>query len=185
MYGLANLQNFRLLAKEWFHKNLDNMNIPVPLSLKEPTPSVASLAKGENKDIRALLSYLEREAQVPSDPKSPYAIKIAYEISFKKDNKNGIPIKYDKNGTPVYMTDEQCAAKFPYTYKQCLDEVRKQCPNVKRNKRFNDSMEQLRKEFGLLWHERKLNPNNSKTQKTKMYSGEFLKKLITRCESSS
>ena len=49
MYGLANLQNFRLLTKEWFHKNLDNMNIPVPLSLKEPTPSVASLQREKIK----------------------------------------------------------------------------------------------------------------------------------------
>ena len=85
MYALANLQNFRLLAKEWFDKNLDDMNIPVPLSLKEPTPSVSSSANKGNKDIRALLSYLERETQGSSDPKSPYAVKIAYEISFKKD----------------------------------------------------------------------------------------------------
>ena len=91
-------------------------------------------------------------------------------------------MKYDKNGTPVYMTDEQCVAKFPYTYKQCLDEVRKQCPNVKRNKRFNARIAQLRRQFGSLWHERKLNPNNSKTSKTKMYSEKFLKQVITRCE---
>lgn len=184
MYALANLQNFRLLAKEWFDKNLDDMNMPVPLSLKEPTPSVSSSANKGNKDIRALLSYLERETQGSSDPKSPYAVKIAYKISFKKDNKNGIPIKYDENGIPVYLSDEQFAAKFPYTYNQLLCEIKKQCPNVKRN-RFNALIKRLRDDDKeqLQWHERKLNPKNSKSQKTRFYSEEFLKKMINICKS--
>ena len=185
LYALANLQNFRLLAKEWFDKDLDAMNIPVPLSLKEPTPSVASSAKRENKDVRILLRYLEQQAQNASDPKSPYAVKIAYEISFKKDNKNGIPIKYDENGIPVYLSDEQFAAKFPYTYKQLLCEIKKQCPNVKRNRQFNALMNRLRDDDKeqLQWHERKLNPKNSKSQKARFYSEEFLKKMINVCKS--
>lgn len=184
-YALANLQNFRLLAKEWFDKDLDAMNIPVPLSLKEPTPSVASSANKGNKDIRALLSYLERETQGSSDPKSPYAVKIAYEISFKKDNKNGMPIKYDEHGIPMYLSDAQFTAKFPYTYNQLLDKIKEQCPNVKRNKKFNDHMERLRQSKKPLWHERKLNPKSSKTQKTKFYSEEFLKEMITVCKSEA
>jgi len=181
-YALANLQNFRFLAKEWFDEDLDAMNIPVPLSLKEPTPSVSSSANKGNKDIRALLSYLERETQGSSDPKSPYAVKLAYEISFKKDNKNGMPAKWDENGIPMELTDEQFAAKFPYTYNQLLDKIKTQCPNVKRNKKFNDHMERLRQSKKPLWHERKLNPKSSKTQKTKFYSEEFLKEMITVCE---
>ena len=183
--ALANLQNFRFLAKEWFDKDLDAMNIPVPLSLKEPTPSVASSANKGNKDIRSLLSYLERETQGSSDPQSPYAVRIVYDLSFKKDNKNGLPIKYDKNGRPVYLTDEQVIAKFPYTYNQLFDEIKNQCPNVKRNKKFNAFMKRLRDDDKgqLTWHERKLNPKSLKTQKTKLYSEEFLKRMINAYKS--
>ena len=183
LYALANLQNFRLLAKEWFNLDLDSLNIPVPLSVTEPTPSVASSAKRESKDVRLFLSYLEQQVQNSSKPQSPYAVRIAYVLSFKKDNKNGIPTKHDENGIPMYLTDEQFTEKFPHSYKSLWAAVKKQCPQVKQN-RFNAHKKQLcdNDKEQLKWHERKLNPKSSKTQKTKFYSEEFLKEMITVCE---
>jgi len=84
---------------------------------------------------------------------------------------------YDKeSGIPVVISDENIRQKYPLKYYDVVGQCKERYSNFFQNKKFNTIMKQI-KINEKLHHERKLDPNNTKTQKQSFYSSNIWKEL--------
>ena len=77
--------------------------------------------------------------------------------------------KYDENGIPITLSEEDIRKKFPYTYQDVTEKAKTRYSNFKQGKTFNALMKQI-KINEKLYYERKLDSQNPKSQKKGFYS---------------
>lgn len=179
--GFACIKNYVLILKEWqTRRSLAKYNLYLmPLAYVENKIDVEASSSLESQNFLNLV----KEKLSNEDTDSEYDIAIKIELKFQKGNSFGATnVKYDKNGLPITISEEELRVKYPLTYKDVVEKAKKRYSDFKQGSVFNSNMKEVKKNENL-YYERKLDSQNPKSQKKGFYSAniwQFLDKYYTR-----
>ena len=106
-----------------------------------------------------------------------YDIAISIDIKFKKGSSfDALGFKYDDEGVPIMVKEEDIRKKFPLSYKDIWTKCMARYSDFKKNQKFNEIMKRLQANEKLT-HTRKLDADNPKTVKQMFYSTNIWKEL--------
>ena len=175
--GFACIRNYIRIIKKWeISKKLDKYNFYLmPLAYIDETTLVeAESTKEEQNYTDFFLSRLKEQDNVKS---SDFHITAAIDITFKKGQTNSlIGARFDPNGIPLTLTEEDIKSRFPWTHKEVMEKCKERYIDFKRDKDFNKHMKEIKSDLQLC-HKRELYPGNPKTSVTYFYSTNIWKIL--------
>lgn len=106
-----------------------------------------------------------------------YDIAISIDINFKKGTSfESIGFRYDKDGVPVMISEEDIKKRFPLSYNDIWLTCKSRYIDFKKNSKFNTIMKGIQANEKLT-HIRKLDVDNPRTQKKMYYSTNIWKEL--------
>lgn len=174
--GFACIKNYMELIKKWEPKmNLSSYNFYLmPLAYVDARVEAKAVLTDEVKNY---LNYLKKKVSETDDQDLDYSVAIGIDINFKKNTTlEGIGMRYDANGVPVNLSEEDITKKYPLTYKEILDRNRVRYKDFKQNKYFHSIMKEIKKEKKYA-HNRKLDPNNPKSQEKTFFNPNIWQEL--------
>jgi hypothetical protein len=147
----------------------------MPLAYVDGKVSAESILTDEMANY---LSLIENKVKENETINSSYEIAISIDISFKKSENynNGLPVKFDSNGVPVIMSEENFRKKYPFSYKQIIEKARNKYSNFKCNSDFHKIMKEIKLD-SKIYHLRMLDPSSIKSQKMGYYNQNIWKVL--------
>ena len=165
--GFACIKNYIGITKVWdIDIQFDRYNFYLmPLAYVEKGTMVEAVLTSEEKNYASLL-----KAKLKDSEDSSFDIAIAIDIQLKKGNTiDSLGMHYDPNGIPITLTEEDIKKRYPWTYYDLIDKCKLRYSDFKQGKLFNSYMRRVKSDPQLC-HERKLDPNNPKSQKKQFYS---------------
>lgn len=132
----------------------------------------AALTEETKNYVNLIKRSIERK-----DEGDDYDIAISIDINFKKGSSfDALGFKYDENGVPVMIREEDIKKRFPLSYKDIWTKCMIRYSDFKKNNRFNEIMKRIQANAKLT-HTRKLDADNPKTVKQMFYSTNIWKEL--------
>lgn len=175
--GFACIKNYVQVLKDWQTKrSLAKYNLYLmPLAYVENKMDVDCASSPEAQNfIKLVKQKLDGE-----DKDADYNIAIKIELKFQKGNSFGAAnVKYDENGVPVTLSEEDIRKRFPLTYKDVVNKAKTRYSDFKCGKNFNSIMKQI-KLNNKLYYERQLDSHNPKSQKKGFYSTNIWQEMDT------
>jgi hypothetical protein len=173
--GFACIKNYMNFIK--IHDidiDLSNYNFYLmPLAYVDSKIEVESIMTDE---VKKYLEFVKNKVS-NSDNEDEYTIAISIDISFNKSNSfDGINFKYGADGVAITINEEDIRTKYPLTHSDMIEKAKKRYSNFIRNPEFHKVMRDLKKNKAL-FHERKLDPDNPKSQKKPFYNSNIWKEL--------
>lgn len=166
--GFACIKNYVQVLKDWQTKrSLSKYNLYLmPLAYVDNKIDVDSASSPEAQNFIQLIKHkLENE-----NKGEEYDIAIKIELKFQKGNSfTSTNVKYDENGIPVTMSEEDIRKRYPFTYKEVIDKAKNRYSDFKCGTKFNNIMKSVKQNVKL-YYERKLDSKNPKSQKQGFYS---------------
>jgi hypothetical protein len=127
-------------------------------------------------EVKKYLDFVKNKVDT-SDNNDEFTIAISIDISFNKSNSfDGINFKYGADGIAVTINEEDIRAKYPLTHGEVVEKAKKRYSDFRVNQKFHTVMRSI-KNNEALFHERKLDPDNPKSQKKPFYSTNIWKVL--------
>lgn len=167
--GFACIKNYMETVKIWDTRlDLSKYNFYLmPLAyVSSPVSSEAILTQ----EIKNYLNFLKKKVDETDEEDKQYSVAIGIDISFKKTSTiNGIGMRYDKDGIPIKLTEENITMRFPLLFKDVTSKARKRYSDFKQTTKFHQIIKGI-KHNNKLCHTRKLDPSNSKSQVKTFYS---------------
>ena len=120
--GFATIKNYMHIIKKWgLEIDLSTYNFYLmPLAYIDSTVVTDGLITDEVKNY---MGFVKSKIDTQDTDDKDFDIAISIDINFSKSNSfEGIGFKYDPNGVPINVTEEDIRKRFPLTY----DEVRLQ-----------------------------------------------------------
>ena len=173
--GFATIKNYLTFVK--------NNNIELDLSkynfylmplayVNSKIGAEAALTDETKNYVNLIKQSLERK-----DEDGEYDIAISIDINFKKGTSfDALAVKYDEDGVPILLKEEDIKKKFPLSYKDVWTMCMNRYSDFKKNKKFNNIMKRIQTN-NKLTHIRKLDADNPKTIQQKFYSTNIWKEL--------
>jgi hypothetical protein len=174
--GFATIKNFLHILKKWeMEVDLSAYNFYLmPLAYVDSRLVSDGVTTDEVKNY---LAFVKSKIDTQDKTDEEFDIAISIDINFSKNNSfEGIGFKFDPNGIPINLTEEDIRQKFPLTYDEVRLKAKERYSNFKQNQDFNDLMKKIKKDKKL-HHERKLDPNNPKSLKKAYYSTNIWKEM--------
>jgi hypothetical protein len=175
--GFACIKNYMNVINKWrIDIDLSKYNFYLmPLAYVDGKVSAESILTDEMANY---LSLIENKVKENETINSSYEIAISIDISFKKSENynNGLPVKFDSNGVPVIMSEENFRKKYPFSYKQIIEKARNKYSNFKCNSDFHKIMKEIKLD-SKIYHLRMLDPSSIKSQKMGYYNQNIWKVL--------
>jgi hypothetical protein len=98
-------------------------------------------------------------------------------VSFTKANSfDSVGFKYDENGIPITISEEDMRSRFPFTYDDVRIKAKSRYSNFKQGRDFNDLMKLIKQDCKI-YHERKLDPSSSSSMIKGFYSSNIWKEI--------
>ncbi len=174
--AIASLKNYSLLIKEWFNRSLDEFDLfLIPLAFNLPKTFNIDNLKNETVSHKRLLEYISTQKQ-NIDKESQYSINVVIDLKVER-NKNGLSVKFDKNGIPVMIDSEEVFKnKYPLDYNSMIEQCRTRYSNFKTNIQFHEIKNKICSENdfkGIKY----LDHNKNKGIKKDYYSSNIFKEL--------
>ena len=146
----------------------------MPLAYIDEKKVVSGIFNTETENVLNLISSViqRNEKQMSED----YDIAVEIELNFKKTNRDGIKMYYDKDGIKVELSEEDVRAKYPLSYKELVEKCKQRYSNFKQGKVFNTIMKGIKQKESLC-HERKLDTQNPKSPAKQFYSTNVFQEL--------
>ncbi|MGM0944508.1 MAG: DUF3644 domain-containing protein [Bacteroidota bacterium] len=174
--GFATIKNYLHIIKKW--------GLEVDLSAYNfylmPLAYVDSKLVSDGvitEEVKNYLSFVKAKIDGQDKEDEEFDIAISIDINFSKTNSfEGIGFKYDPDGVPITISEEDIRKKFPLTYDEVRLKAKDRYSNFKQNQDFNQLMKKIKKD-NKLHHERKLDPNNPKSLKKAYYSTNIWKEF--------
>jgi hypothetical protein len=167
--GFACVKNYMQLVQTWDTRlDLSKYNFYLmPLAyISSKIDSEAILTE----EVKNYLNFLKKKVNETDSRDVDFSVAIGIDISFKKSSTiNGISMRYDANGVPIKMTEEDITKRFPLLYKDVTENARKRYSDFKQTDRFHEIIKEI-KISSKLCHTRKLDPSNTKSQVKTFYS---------------
>ena len=173
--GFACIKNYMMILKKWeAKKDLNKYNFYLmPLAYVDNKLEVDTAITPEGKNFMNLI----RQKLKDEKPDEDYGIAIKIEVKFQKGNSfEAAGFRYDKEGVPINLSEEDFRERYPLTYSNVIDKAKKRYSNFKRDKAFNEMMGNIKKNEKL-YYERKLDAQNPKSQKKGFYNTNIWKEL--------
>ncbi|WP_372745281.1 DUF3644 domain-containing protein [Lutibacter sp.] len=112
------------------------------------------------EEVSNYMSFVKNQVASSSIDEN-YDIAISIDVNFKKSNSfDGFSMKFDKNGIPITMSEENIRNNFPLEYKDITTKARLRYVNFKMGKPFNTLMQSIKGD-SKLHYRRMLNPNST------------------------
>ena len=172
--GSASLQNYLLLASNWFKLDLSQYNFfLMPISFFHGFEAAEPVTRAiYPAQIQKLLAYLdEREATDNDDPSGQHvALRIETKL-LRGKGATAIEFRYtdDPNAPAISIREEDVLKNYPLTYKSLSDQLRVRYSDFLVNQRYHDIRHSFEKEpkYCLL---RLLDPQNPKNSSKRYYN---------------
>lgn len=168
--GFACVKNYVEILKLW-HVPIDLSKYHfylMPLAYIDKHKFVQGVLTDAEKNYLNLLKDHVAHADAVDDK---FDITVSVEIDFKKHNSlEALGVKYDTNGVPINLTDEEISQRFPLSYRQIQQQCSERYSDFKSNKDFNQHMTEVKRNSKIA-HKRSLNPKNPKSPQTTIYNG--------------
>lgn len=174
--GFACVKNYMNLVKEWdLAIDLAQYNFYLmPLAYIDSKVSSDAILTEEATNY---LNYLKKRVSETDSSDINYDIAIGIDINFKKATTlEGIGMRYDKDGVPIILTEEDITKKFPLSHDDVRKTANTRYADFKYNKTFHDIMKKI-KENDKLCHTRNLDPNNLNSSSKAFYSSNVWQEL--------
>lgn len=174
--GTASLQNYQLILKEWFEKDLDKYNLfLMPLAFDIPKVFDLKLYKDESSEIKKIFNFIENNKK-QSDANSKFSVTLKVDIKINRKNE-GIPMTFSESGVAVYQdTEEMFKKKYPINFEELKIKLREKYSSLVINKEFWKILREIKKNPNF-YGERYLDYNNPKGVKKGYYSSEVFKEF--------
>jgi hypothetical protein len=164
------VKNYITIIKKWeLEIDLSKYNFYLmPLAYVEAQVEAESILTSEMKNY---FNFIQTKIKNQDDTDKDFDIAITIDIEFKKGNSFGdfIGMKYDPEGIPIILSEENIREKFPLTYSDILTKCKEKYSDFCQNKRFNKIMQDI-KINEKLHHTRRLDTSNKNSQKKDFYS---------------
>jgi hypothetical protein len=165
--GFACIKNYMNIIKNWkIEIDLSNYNFYLmPLAYLDSKIEVSSIT---TEEVKKYIDFVKNKVNTTTD--DDYTIAISIDIQFNKSNSfDAIGMRYEQDGIPITLTEEDIRSRFPMVTKQLTDNAKNRYSDFKQDKRFNDLMKSI-KPNDKLCYVRQLDPENVKSNKKPFYS---------------
>lgn len=175
--GFACIKNYMSIIKKW--------NIDIDLSIYNfylmPLAYVNSKVNAKSvitDEISNYLSFLKNQVREIDSNDVEFDVAISVDINLKKSNNfsDSLLVKYDENGAPIYLTEENILEKYPLSHKDVITKAKYKYSDFKQNDKFHNLMKEIKKNESICFT-RKLDPNSKSSQKKDFYSGNIFQIL--------
>lgn len=174
--GFATIKNYLHIARKWeMGMDLSTYNFYLmPLAYVDSRMVSEGVITDE---IKNYLAFVKSKIDSQDSSDEEFDIAISIDVNFSKNNSfEGIGFKYDPNGVPIVLTEEDIRSKFPLTYDEVRNKAKERYSDFKQNQDFHNLMREI-KEDEKLHHERRLDPENPKSQRKPFFSTNIWKVL--------
>lgn len=174
--GFACIKNYMNIIQRWsLEIDLSSYNFYLmPLAYVDSKILTEGIVTGEVKNY---LQFVKGKIDNHDENDEDFDIAISIDVSFTKANSfDSIGFKYDENGIPITVSEEDIRNRYPLTYSDVTSKAKNRYSNFKQGKSFNEIMRQV-KENDKLYHERKLDPDNATSMKKGFYNANIWKEL--------
>lgn len=174
--GFACVKNYMELIILWEPRvDLSQYNFYLmPLAYVDSKIETTSILTDE---IKNYLNFIKKKVSETDYNDDKFSVAIGIDISFKKSKTlDGIGMRYDQNGVPINLSEEDITKKFPLLYSDILINAKEKYSDFKANNEFHKIMKGIKKSKKLC-HTRKLDPNNPKSQVKAFYNSNIWKEF--------
>ena len=176
--GAASLQNFALIMREWFGKDLSEYNFYLmPLSfMMLPARTDAIILNPQEENF---LNYLERLEADADKSDTEYSVTINIDVRLTKSGSKDIPevrLTDDPNAPAVRVTEEEIREKYPWDYAKLTQKCRDRYSNFKRNAEYHEIKKSLEGNNNLV-STRFLDPGNPNSVSKTFYNPNIMQEF--------
>jgi hypothetical protein len=174
--GFACIKNYITIIKKWeLELDLSKYNLYLmPLAYIDAKVEMDYVLTTETKSY---LDFIQTKISNKDNTDGDFDIVVSIDVNFKKGNSfDSIGVRYDAEGIPITLSEENIRKKFSLTTKDMKIQCKERYSNFIQNKNFHTIIKQI-KDNKNLHYERKLDPDNKKTQKQSFYSTGIWKEL--------
>ncbi len=128
------------------------------------------------EEVRKYLEFIKSKVDF-QEGNDDFTVAISIDVKFNKSNSfDGIGIKYQPDGIPISLSEEEIKTRFPLDHKKITTRAKKRYSNFKQDKGFNEIMKKIKSDESLCYI-RKLDPENPKSNKKPFYSSNIWQEL--------
>ncbi|MFD2696825.1 DUF3644 domain-containing protein [Mesonia sediminis] len=174
--GFACIKNYMELIQNWESRvDLSKYNFYLmPLAYVDSKIDSTSVL---TEEVKNYLNFVKKKVSETDILDDKFSVAIGIDISFKKSkNIDGIGMRYDENGVPVKLTEEDITLKYPLSYSDVTTSASRKYQDFKVNQKFHSVMREIKADKKLA-HNRKLDPKNPKSQTKTFYNSNIWKKF--------
>ncbi len=174
--GFACIKNYMNIIKKWsLEIDLSSYNFYLmPLAYVDSKTLTDGVVTGE---IQNYLEFVKNKIDCNDSEDEDFDIAISIDVSFTKANSfDSVGFKYDENGIPVTISEEEMRNRFPFTYDEVRKKAKLRYSNFKQGKDFNELMRSIKEDIKI-YHQRKLDPSSSSSITKGFYSSNIWKEL--------
>lgn len=180
--GLASLENYIYLIKEWFNIEVGEFGFSLlPISIIDTSIPLKSQPSSQERTFLTFLEQCIKEQNNNSDRYIALEVNIGLKRSFVSDAVPVIAID-PTSKMKVAISEEDKLSLFPWDHNTLLEKLKDRYTNFRQDKRFNELKSSVKNNASFS-HERKLDPNNKKSLKKYFYSPnclQYFDKYYTR-----
>ncbi|MBO7522119.1 MAG: DUF3644 domain-containing protein, partial [Opitutales bacterium] len=167
--GLASLENYIYLVKEWFNVEIGEFGFSlVPVSVVDTSKSLKSQPSTQEKTFLLFLDKCIKDQNTMSDRLVALEVNIALKRTFASDSLAKVAID-PKSPTKIAISEEDMSKLYPWEHSELLINLKKRYSDFRQDKKFNKLKKDVHKNNALSY-ERKLSPKNIKSPKRHFYS---------------
>ncbi|MXW31503.1 MAG: DUF3644 domain-containing protein [Rhodothermaceae bacterium] len=178
--GSAALNNFLFAAREWFQLDFSQYNMfLMPLAFNLPSGIIESIGGPEHSaEVQSFLNLVaEVERDNSADDSADYYLTVKVDLKFvRTPDSTAIRVKNVKNDSgaaKIELTEDQLMDKYPWDYKELVEQLKSRYSDFKQNERFHRIKRRCEENPDLCFV-RYLDHRNQKGGKKKLYNPAML-----------
>jgi hypothetical protein len=169
----ASLQNYLILAQEWFQIDLSKYNFfLMPLSFYHGFEAItATSVTMHPEQVQRLFAYLDSLIAQPEHESTKHvALRLETKFVRSKDA-SAVAFRWtdNPNAPPVQLSEEDVLRNYPLTYKVLTDSLRRRYSDFREGEKYHRVRRKIEQEkrYCII---RVLDPRNSKSAKQRFYN---------------
>lgn len=174
----ANVRNYVTLTKEWFDRDFAaSLSLMLPVAFFHGTDEVGSVVV--TRDEKRLIDRLQQVAS-SSHAEGEYAVAVRLDVRLHRSNLDtaaNVQVTRDPDALAVRLDENQLMERFPWTYADLLNQLRRRKPDIKFNAEFHSIRKSLMSNESLV-HSRLLDPANPKSSKKDFYNPNMRDRIL-------